>query len=282
MSGVRAFGRVSLPSGRPARSAPVRLILRYPGIAGLLAALVIWWLIALSGTVQADVLPSPVDVASAIVTYLYTPYGPTTLVGHALVTSYRVVGGFALGLVAGVALGVLMRFVPQFHPVLDPIFSFLRPVPAFAFVTLLMLILGIGEAEKIALLFLAVFPAMTVYTNAAFNALPPELEDAARSLGARRLRFFWNVQVPAALPDIFVGARIMLAVSWTAMMGAELVAAESGLGWMIWNALKNSQTVIVFAGVVCISAIAAAMDYAVAYLGERVTGGWRQRLRGGE
>jgi len=251
-----------------------------PTLSSLLALLGVWWFLTSRGLVPPETLPSPGLVYYTAFTLLGQPYGPDTLLGHASITCFRVLAGFGLGVACGLLFGILLKFLPRVHVLVDPLFSFLRPIPAFAFITLLLLTLGVGEGSKIALLFIAVFPAMTIYTDAAMNALPIELEESARMLGSRGAGLFVHVRFPAALPDLLAGSRVLLAVSWTAMMGAELVAAESGLGWMIWSALKHSRTDVVFVGVIMIAVIAALMDYCIVLGSEALTGGWRAHVRG--
>jgi|GEM_PF-293040 len=247
--------------------------------ASLAVVIGAWALVSGLGLVSAEFLPSPAAVLRTITSLMRQPYGTKNLVGNAYITSYRVLAGFGLGLVGGVLVGAVFELLPPVRSVIEPLLSFVRPVPAFAFAGFLLITMGLGESAKITLIFLAVFPAFTIYTFASLHALPPDMEDAARTLGAGGVRLFLRVRLVAALPDLFAGARILLAVSWTAMMGAELVGANSGIGWMIWQGLSTNQNDIIFAGVVVISLVAALMDLCIIALGFIVTGGWRTQMK---
>ncbi len=250
-----------------------------PVTYSLLSLLGLWWLVAAVHITSTDILPAPALVAERAVELTHSPYGSETLFGHALTSIVRVTAGFASGCVAGIAVGILMRYVYAIRYFADPILAFLRPVPAFAFVTVLITWFGLGELPKVMLIFLAVFSLTTVFTAAAMEALPPQMQDAARTLGATGWRLFWFVQVPAALPDVLVGMRLTLALAWTAVMGAELVAADSGLGWMVWNAVRFGQTEVVFVAVVGIAVIGALMDLLLVLLTQALTGNWRTHMR---
>ncbi len=251
-----------------------------PVIYSLVAVLLAWFLATYFRLAPPDILPGPTAVAHRIWEMLALPYGKATLAQHALISIGRVAAGFGLGTIVGLAFGVLMKLVPATRQLIEPIFSFLRPIPAFGFITVLIIWFGIGELPKIALIFIGVVAPMTVYMAAALDALPADLEDAARSLGANPLQLLLHVRLPAAMPDAFVGMRVLLALAWTGVMGAELIAAESGLGWTIWHGMRYLQTDVIFVGIIAIATIGAAMDGALVFINSRLTGGWKARMRG--
>jgi ABC-type nitrate/sulfonate/bicarbonate transport system permease component len=250
-----------------------------PVASAFVISLSVWAILSSTGALSPDVLPSPRTVWATGIDTIVHPYGTTTLMGQAWISIVRVLAGFGLATVLGVLAGVCMALVPTVRYFLEPILSFQRPVPAFTLITVLIIWFGIGELPKIMLVFLAVFPAMTVYTSAAMAAMPSELADAARSLGASRRQIFIHVRMITALPEIISGMRVLLALAWTAVMGAELIAADSGLGWMIWRGMRYLRTDVIFVGVFTIGVIGALMDLVLALAWRRV-GNWAPRVRG--
>jgi ABC-type nitrate/sulfonate/bicarbonate transport system permease component len=249
-------------------------------VAGALAvSLAVWATLSATGALSPDVLPSPLTVWSTGIGMMIHPFGTTTLQGQAWISIIRVLVGFGLATVLGLLAGICMALVPAARYIFEPILSFQRPVPAFTLITVLIIWFGIGELPKVLLVFLAVFPAMTVYTSAAMAAMPADLADAARSLGASRWKILIHVRLITALPEILSGMRVLLALAWTAVMGAELIAADSGLGWMIWRGMRYLHTDVIFVGVFTIGTIGAFMDLVLA-LAWRLVGNWAPRVRG--
>jgi taurine transport system permease protein len=253
--------------------------LQAPVAATLVLLLAIWTALSAVGALPSDVLPAPGTVLQTALRITREPYGSATLLGQIAISCLRVFAGFGLATVFGLLVGICMALSPAVRYFCEPILWFKRPVPAFTFITVLIVWFGIGELPKILLVFLAVFAPMTVYTSAAMAAMPPDLADAARSLGASRWQVLVHVRLVTALPDILLGMRVLLSISWTAVMGAELIAAESGLGWMIWQGMRYLDTAVIFVGVFCIALIGAVSDLALA-LAWRLVGSWAPRTRG--
>lgn len=250
-----------------------------PVASALVGSLAGWSILSATGALSPDVLPSPATVWNTGTDMLVHPYGTTTLLGQAWISTVRVLAGFCLASMLGLLVGIGMALVPIIRYFVEPILSFKRPVPAFTLITVLIVWFGIGELPKILLVFIAVFPAMTVYTSAAMSAMPSDLADAARSLGASKAQILVHVRLVTAMPEIISGMRVLLALAWTAVMGAELIAADSGLGWMIWRGMRYLHTDVIFVGVFTIGLLGALMDLVLALAWRRV-GSWAPRVRG--
>jgi taurine transport system permease protein len=249
-----------------------------PVLLGLGCILAVWWICSL--VIPPTFLPGPVAVAVRAARMFTQPYVSGTLLEHIGISLWRVSMGFGLGLLVGVTLGFLIYVSRPLREAIDFLLAILLPLPPFTLIAVFIIWLGLGEAAKIALIFFGVFGRMTIYAAAAFRALPPALFDAALALGADRWRLFWRVRIPAALPDLFIGMRVLLALAWTSVMGAELIAAGEGIGWTIWTAARNLQTDVIFVGIISIATMGAVMDAALAAVAHRVTGGWAARMRG--
>jgi ABC-type nitrate/sulfonate/bicarbonate transport system permease component len=231
------------------------------GALGLALAISLWEIVALVVGNQVEV-PTVQGTVGAFFHYLDHPYpsGSDPLWEDALVSTERILIGFAIGTTAGVALGSLMYAVRAIRHLVDPIIEVTRPLPPLAFIPVLIMWFGIGQTPKVVLIVIGVLPIMVVSTLAALDSVPKELEQCARTLGASRSYTLWHVQVRAALPAIMTGMRISMAASWTSIVAAEMIAANSGLGYVILQAGNYLQTPLVFAGIATIGAVGMALD----------------------
>ncbi len=231
------------------------------GALGLGMAVVIWEVVAT--IIGNDIMvPSVQSTVSALAHYLTTPYpsGSDPLWEDALVSTERVLMGFGIGTFCGVAVGSVMYAVQPIRHLVDPIIEVTRPLPPLAFIPVLIMWFGIGQTPKVVLISIGVLPIMVVSTIAALDAVPKDLEHCGRTLGASRRYVLLNVQVRAALPAIVTGMRIAMAASWTSIVAAEMIAANSGLGFVILQAGNYLQMPLVFAGIAMIGAVGLLLD----------------------
>ncbi len=231
------------------------------GAAGLLVLVLIWQLVA---TLLADpvTLPSATQTAQAFVHYLGRPYPSQgdPLWFDALTSLRRILIGFAIGVAAGVVLGSAMSASRMIRHLIDPVIEVLRPLPPLAFIPLFIIWFGIGELPKEVLIVIGVTPIMAVTTVAALDEVPEDLRLCARTLGASRLYTLAQVQIRAALPGILTGMRISMAGAWTSIVAAELIAATSGLGYLIMQAGDYLNTALVFSGILSIAILGLVLD----------------------
>ena len=162
--------------------------------------------------------------------------------------------------VIGVALGAGMSASRVVRHAIDPVIEVLRPLPPLAFIPLFIIWLGIGEMPKEVLILIGVAPIMAVVTVAALDEVPEDLRLCARTLGASPRYTMLRVQIRAALPGILTGMRIAMAGAWTSIVAAELIAATSGLGYLIMQAGDYLNTALVFSGIIMIAIIALVLD----------------------
>ena len=242
------------------------------GAAGIVLFLALWELLSY---LRADpvLVPSVQAVASTFVEYLSERYPAVvgdTLWQHALVSTARILAGWGAGVAIGVAVGGLMASVKVARYLIDPLIELTRPLPPLAFIPLFIIWFGIGETSKFLLILLGVVPIMIIATVTALDAVPRELEQAARSLGAGTTYTLVTVRLRAALPAIVTGTRLALGGAWTSIVAVELLAATSGLGYLINNAGVNLQTPLVLSGIVSISLLGILFDSLLRLLHRRV------------
>jgi len=178
-------------------------------------------------------------------------------IGHSLV---RVLGGFAIAAVIAIPLGIAIGLWEWIEDAADPVMEFLRPIPPIAWIPLGILWFGIGDAQNMFIILLGAFFPILLNTIAGVRRVDRTLVWGALTLGGRRHQIVREIVLPSALPLILTGLRIGLGVGWMALVAAELVAARSGLGFMIQSARYAFVTERVILGMVVIGALGLAMD----------------------
>lgn len=193
-----------------------------------------WSVLSYGGYVQPHFLPAPGKVVDSAIKMITGG----ELFKHIYISVYRVVMGFILAAVIGVPLGILMGSLRIVEGMFEPIIGFIRYLPASAFIPLFILWIGLGEAEKIAVIFFGTFFQMVLMVMDVTKNVPTELIDVAYTLGATRFGVFRKVILPASLPGIVDTLRITFGWAWTYLVVAEIVGALSGLGFMIMQASR--------------------------------------------
>jgi ABC-type nitrate/sulfonate/bicarbonate transport system permease component len=227
-----------------------------------IAVLLILWEIAALIMNDAVILPTVTATAWAFCHYFSHPYPSQAppLWWDVVVSLRRILIGFVIGVVVGVTLGAAMYANRVVRHAIDPIIEIIRPLPPLAFIPPLIVWFGIGELPKEVLLVFGVVPIMTIATLAALSEVPEDMRLCARTLGAGRGYTLANVQLRAALPGILIGMRISMAGAWTSIVAAEMLAATSGIGYLISQAGDFLNMSIVFAGIIAIAIVGLALD----------------------
>ena len=187
-------------------------------------------------------------------------YRNVSLWTHVWTSVRRVLLGVLFGALAGIPLGFAMGLNSVARGILDPIVEFVRPIPPLALIPLVILWLGIDEAAKTFLLFLAALFIMLIAARAGVGSVRISKVHAAYSLGASKAQVLRYVILPNALPELFTGLRTSMGVCWGTLVAAELVAADQGVGSMMMIAKNFLQTEVVVIGIILIGAIGFAIE----------------------
>lgn len=228
---------------------------RWLSIVSVLSAFVAWAILSAFRVVPSDLLPGPWEVFRTLVAILQDGYRGTTLWQNIFATLYRCGGGFLLACVTGIPLGLAMGYNSKIGAAFDYIVQFMRPLPPLSYLVLLILWLGTGDSSKIALLYLTAFPIVTSSAMAGVRSVKTQKVQAALSLGAGQWQVFLHVIFPSALPLIFTGARIALAVTFSTVVAAELMAAKDGLGWMVFSASHFLRNDVIILGIIVLGVL---------------------------
>jgi NitT/TauT family transport system permease protein len=224
--------------------------------SGFLTFLSGWWLLAGSGWVDAVFLPTPAEVAARFRVWLLQD----DLLGDVVISVYRVTAGFLTAAVMAIPLGL---FIGTYRPVqafFEPLIEFSRYLPAVAFVPLVLLWVGIGEGSKITVIWIGTFFQMVLMISEDVRRVPSAQIEAAQTLGASNGETLQLVIFKSALPGMVDTLRVTLGWAWTYLVVAELVASNSGLGYVILKAQRFLQTDKIFVGILVIGALGLIMD----------------------
>jgi len=220
-------------------------------------------------------LPSPAAVLAEAMKLV----ADGALLTDVAMSSKRVFLGFGLAALVAVPLGIVMGVWWPAKALVDPFVSLLRPLPSITWIPLTILWLGIGEPQKTAIVFLGSWIYILLYTVESTRRVDPLLIRAARNLGASDLAVMREVILPGALPGIITGLKVTLAIAWSCVLTAEMVAAQNGLGALIWQAKDWGNLALVLVGMVCISITVLIADR-LANLAERLLLPWERHRRG--
>jgi NitT/TauT family transport system permease protein len=239
-------------------------------VAGLLVPLAAWWALAASGLFEPVFMPSPVSVVHRAIGW-WTGEG---LASDIAISVYRVCAGWALSAVIGLPLGLLIGTFRPVQAMLEPLTDFIRYMPAVAFVPLVMLWIGIDEGSKVAIIFIGTFFQMVLMIAENVRLVPMAQIEAAQTMGATREEIVRLVVFPSSKPAILDTLRITMGWAWTYLVVAELVAANTGLGYAILTAQHYLQTDKIFAGILLIGLIGLAIDQTFRLVHRLAFGKW--------
>lgn len=225
-------------------------------ISAPLVLVALWYIATNTGLVRTSILPTPQKVVST----LWSLCKSGKLWADMSISIVRVLRGFALGAFCGVVIGSLMAFFPVFNRIASTLVSVFRPIPMLAWIPILILWLGIGEPSKTAVIFIGSFWPVLLNTIHGIQSTDPKLLEVAKILEKKRSVQIFKVYLPSALPSIFTGFRLGISSAWTCVVGAEMIAATSGIGYMIHYARELAQPARVYAGVFCIGFVGVLID----------------------
>jgi ABC-type nitrate/sulfonate/bicarbonate transport system permease component len=235
--------------------------LRTMTVFALVWALVAWW------TGNPILLPSPLDVAQAAVDLARS----LELFQHAAISLGRMAISIAIASALAIPLGLAMGLSRRFERVVDPTLEVLRPISGIAWIPLALFIFGIGNTLPVFIMTYAAFFPIVLGTVGGVRAVDRRLIDAARTMGVPHRTIVTRVVIPAALPSLLVALRLGVALSWTAVVAAELIGAPSGLGYAVEWYRELLATPQVMSFIAMIGVIGYVCDAGVRWLNRRFT-----------
>ena len=229
-------------------------------LAGTIAFFGAWTLLAVSGLIQPRFLPTPVAVFETFVDLTQKPFVGYTLQQHLLSSLGRFAMGFGLAVAIGVPLGLLMGWFRWLDAVVTPVFDALRFVAPIAWVPFAALWFGTGIGGPVLIIFSGAFPPCLINAYRGAKYVDERFIEAARTLGASHWRMITEVLLPASVPSIVSGLRVSAGLGWQSLVGAELIVASSGIGYLMVKGQSNISTAIVMSGMLAIGIVGFTID----------------------
>ncbi len=224
--------------------------------------LIVWSILTYGRLVDPLFLPSPGRVFQAGVDL----FKELEFTADILNSVYRVMMGFVIAAIIGVPIGLIMGTFKVAEAFTEPVVGFIRYMPASAFIPLFILWLGIGDVEKIAIIFVGSFFQLVLMVAVVAKNVHKDLLETAYTLGAKRFQVIRKVLLPASLPGIVDTLRIIMGWAWTYIIVAELVASASGIGYMIISSQRMLRTGNIIFGILTIGMLGLITDFFAKWL----------------
>lgn len=233
------------------------------GLLAWVLLIAVWWVGSLFFT--DEFLPGPLVTLQSVGELLENG----TLQEDIIVSLQRVARGWLLGLLFAIPVGLVVGHFARVGWVIEPLVNFFRFVPAIGFISLFLMWFGVGETSKTALIFYAtIFPVM-INTITGVRSVDPSLVEAAETLGASKVKVFFTVIVPSAVPNIFTGVRLGLSGAIICIVAAEMLAASEGIGYLIYTSRLYYKTSWIFIGIFVLGFIGFLADKLLQLLGKK-------------
>jgi sulfonate transport system permease protein len=211
-----------------------------------------WELIASLGLLR---IPKITKVLQYLWVLTFDPLAGRTLIGHIAASLNRVIWGFLIAVAIGVPMGLAMAMNRYIDKIVGPIFNLFKPMPPIAWISISILWFGIGEVSKIFVILTGTFIPCIINAYNGVRLVDPQLYDVVRMLGGNKRNEIFLVQIPASLPSIFAGIQLALSMAWTCVVAAELIAARTGMGFIIIMGMNLTKPEMIFGGIVVIGLV---------------------------
>ncbi|MEX6428884.1 MAG: ABC transporter permease [Ferrimicrobium sp.] len=242
------------------------------GITTPIVLLILWQAASSTNLIDAKIFTPPSKIFATALTLIHNGI----LTHDLLITSLRLLIGFILGGAVGVGVGILLGIFRTLRAAFSPLFAALYAVPQIAVLPLLLVIFGIGETPKILTVAAVSFFVLEINAMAGVRSIDPQLLEAGSAYGAKGRRLFWHVLLPGSLPAIFTGLRVGVALALVVVTATEFVAANSGLGYLVWNSWQLFEPNAMYVGLITIALVGVILTGIVELISRRLMP-WRGR-----
>ena len=234
------------------------------GLLTFLALIVIWDVWARLSGWSAHVFPDPLSVLNG----LWELIANGMLFKHTVASLFRVTMGFYSAILLGVPAGILISRLEIVHALMNPVIQFLRPISPLAWIPLAMLWFGIGDPPAIFLIFLASFFPVVVATSVAVKNINPTFFQVAANFNFNRHEIITKLILPAIMPQVITALRLTITISWLVVVAAEMIAVQSGLGFLIMDSRNALRMDYVMDGMIVIGLIGISLDHMMKWIGD--------------
>lgn len=248
--------------------------LRLLSVCSVLAVILIWQALVSFEIVNTRYLASPIEVFQTLVRKFHVkkPDG-NYLQSHILASARVVFAGYFASVIIGIPLGLIMGWSERCDRIFRLLFEIVRPIPALAWIPIVILFLGVGDSARSAIIFFGAFVVLVLNAYAGIRSTKKVHLDVGRTCGLKNRELFWKVGVPSAMPMVFSGLKIALSSSWATVVSAEMLAAGAGLGFLIQMGRSYGDVSLILTGILVIGLCGFASGYLIELL-ERVVLKW--------
>ena len=247
-------------------------------VVSIVAFMLVWHQVAVGGFFGGS-LATPWQVVARFEGLMTDTLAGLTIWGHIWASAQRIFIGFILASALAIPLGLFMALNPYVNAIVKPVFDIFKPMPPIAWISISILWFGIGEPSKIFIIVIGTFVPCLLNSYNGVRLIDPEMYDVIKVLGGKRWNEIIQVSFPASFPAIFAGLQISLSMAWTCVLAAELVASRSGLGFIIVQGMKISDTSLVIGGMIMIAIVAYISSLLVSGL-EKFLCPWKRDIAG--
>jgi NitT/TauT family transport system permease protein len=245
------------------------------GLFAFMVLLIAWEVLARFSGWGVNIFPDPITVVTSLADL--TVNG--TLLKHTVASLFRVTAGFYLAIAFGIPLGILLGRLQIARSLINPVIQFLRPISPLAWIPLAMLWFGIGDRPAIFLIFLSSFFPLVVSTAIAVYNINPTFFQVAANFNFNRAETITKLIVPAIIPEVVTALRLTVTIAWLVVVAAEMIAVQSGLGYLIWDARNALRMDYVMVGMLIIGLIGLLLDYLMKRLGSIESTQWGSKAK---
>lgn len=245
------------------------------GLALPVTLIIVWQILGDHDYISTLLFPTPTTILDSLITL----YQSGELMDNLKVSLVRILSGFALGAGLGFVIGMAVGLIRYVEKTLDPTIQMIRMVPHLALTTLFVLWFGIGETAKVLLIAKGAFFPLYINTYLGIRGVDNKYFEVAKVLGFSRFKQIIRLIIPASLPNVFLGIRLSVAVSWLGLVVAEIMGSTSGIGYLMMDARAMSMTSTVFVGILLFAILGKISDIIVVSL-EKHWLRWRDSFQG--
>ncbi len=235
-------------------------------VISFLVILSAWYIASASGAISEIFLPKPQNV----INYYIKAFNDGSLWENSKISIYRITLGFLYAVILGVPVGILTGTFKKFEAVIRPLCEFIRYMPVPAFLPLIMVWIGIGENAKVTVIFIGTFFQLVLMVADDAMSVPDDLINAGYTLGTKTRMAIFKIIIPAMMPRLMDTLRMMIGWAWTYLVSAELVAANTGLGYTILKSQRFLKTDAIFAGIILIGLLGLITDRIFALINKKL------------
>ncbi|BFJ85064.1 ABC transporter permease [Ruthenibacterium sp. CLA-JM-H11] len=265
--------RIAMVQERKRRTQQMYMMLSVTGVA---VFLLIWEIVSDTGIANSRYLAAPSTILKLFITKLTDPNPDGAVLGVNILASLQVsLTGFFLAIIIGIPLGLLMGWYGGFESFIRPIFELIRPIPPVSWIPLTIVWLGIGLPAKAFIVFFSAFVPCVINAYTGIKQTSPVLINFAKTCGASNFTIFWKIGIPSSMTMVFAGVRVALGNAWATLVAAEMLAASSGLGYMILMGRQFARPDLILLGIVVIGIIGVIFTAILSKVENKVLG-WKK------